>query len=129
MYRLCTSFAYKSIERTVQYCTSVYNTVQYNSQSVLYWTVSYSTVRTAFLPHHITNSVHRCCSKKINLFINKKSILNFCNIFRVNAGGAYTGENDTFALAGYIRSKGESHMALMELVHEADANAATSEAE
>lgn len=43
------------------------------------------------------------------------------NVARVNADGIFTGESDTFALAGYIRSKGEADIALTELVKQADA--------
>ncbi len=42
-------------------------------------------------------------------------------VARVNADGVYTGENDNFALAGYIRGKGEGDMAVSELVQQADA--------
>jgi small subunit ribosomal protein S21e len=43
---------------------------------------------------------------------------------RVNANGVYTGENDNYALAGYIRGKGEGDLALTELVRKADAHSA-----
>uniref|UniRef100_K3WSU9 40S ribosomal protein S21 n=1 Tax=Globisporangium ultimum (strain ATCC 200006 / CBS 805.95 / DAOM BR144) TaxID=431595 RepID=K3WSU9_GLOUD len=43
------------------------------------------------------------------------------NVARVNANGVFTGESDTFALAGYIRSKGEADLALTELARQADA--------
>lgn len=43
------------------------------------------------------------------------------NVARVNANGVFTGESDTFALAGYIRSKGEADLALTELSRQADA--------
>nr|CCA22407.1 40S ribosomal protein S21 putative [Albugo laibachii Nc14] len=41
------------------------------------------------------------------------------SIGRVNEHGLFTGESDTFALAGYIRGKGESDMALTELARQA----------
>lgn len=44
-------------------------------------------------------------------------------VARVNANGVYTGENDNYALAGYIRGKGEGDMALTELIRQADASA------
>lgn len=43
------------------------------------------------------------------------------NVARVNANGVFTGESDTFALAGYIRAKGEADLALTELARQADA--------
>lgn len=43
------------------------------------------------------------------------------NVARVNADGVFTGESDVFALAGYIRGKGEADMALTELARQADA--------
>ncbi|KAE9006595.1 hypothetical protein PF011_g11512 [Phytophthora fragariae] len=43
------------------------------------------------------------------------------NVARVNANGVFTGESDTFALAGYIRHHGEGDMAIAELSRQADA--------
>ena len=43
------------------------------------------------------------------------------NVGLVNADGVFTGESDTFALAGYIRHHGEGDMALTELARQADA--------
>ncbi|TMW69350.1 hypothetical protein Poli38472_001506 [Pythium oligandrum] len=45
-------------------------------------------------------------------------------VARVNANGVYTGENDTIALAGYIRSKGEADIAVTELARQIDAKTA-----
>ncbi|DAZ97192.1 TPA: hypothetical protein N0F65_003823 [Lagenidium giganteum] len=47
------------------------------------------------------------------------------NVARVNANGVFTGESDTFALAGYIRGKGEADMAMTELARAADAKSAS----
>jgi small subunit ribosomal protein S21e len=37
-------------------------------------------------------------------------------VAKVDANGVYTGHNDVYALAGYIRGKGEGDMAFTELV-------------
>ncbi|KAJ0402735.1 hypothetical protein P43SY_007877 [Pythium insidiosum] len=42
------------------------------------------------------------------------------SVARVNANGVYTGETDSIALAGYIRGKGESDMAVTELARQID---------
>lgn len=47
------------------------------------------------------------------------------NVARVNADGVYTGESDVYALAGYIRGKGEADMAITELARQAEAKRVT----
>lgn len=47
------------------------------------------------------------------------------NVARVNANGVFTGESDAYALAGYIRGKGEADLAITELARQADAKAAS----
>ena len=42
------------------------------------------------------------------------------DVARVNEEGLFTGESDTFALAGYIRGQGEADMALTELIRRSD---------
>ncbi|OQS07017.1 40S ribosomal protein S21 [Thraustotheca clavata] len=41
-------------------------------------------------------------------------------VAQVDANGVYTGQNDVYALAGYIRNKGEGDMALTELTRRAE---------
>ncbi|CAK4078148.1 unnamed protein product [Aphanomyces euteiches] len=41
-------------------------------------------------------------------------------VAKVDANGVYTGQNDVYALAGYIRGKGEGDMALTDLVRRAE---------
>lgn len=43
------------------------------------------------------------------------------NVGRVNANGVFTGESDTYALAGYIRHHGEGDQAITELARQTDA--------
>jgi len=40
---------------------------------------------------------------------------------RVGPDGIYRGECDTFGLSGYVRAKGESDLAITELVKQRDA--------
>ncbi|EQC28488.1 30S ribosomal protein S21e [Saprolegnia diclina VS20] len=41
-------------------------------------------------------------------------------VAQVDANGVYTGHNDVYALAGYIRNKGEGDHALTELARRAE---------
>jgi small subunit ribosomal protein S21e len=43
------------------------------------------------------------------------------NVAKVDSSGGNTGQFHTFALAGYIRTKGESDIALNDLIEAADA--------
>ena len=63
----------------------------------------------------------RCRSSWTNRIIAAKDHASVqFNVGRVNANGQYTGENDTIALAGYIRAKGEGDEAVNTLMEKID---------
>ncbi|CAH0488601.1 hypothetical protein KXD40_006231 [Peronospora effusa] len=65
--------------------------------------------------------IPRKCSWTNRILAAKDNASVQINVGRVNADGVFTGESDTFALAGYIRHHGEGDIALTELVSQADA--------
>jgi len=67
--------------------------------------------------------IPRKCSWTHRLIESKDHAAVQINVGNVDASGKYTGEYSTFALCGYIRSKGESDMALSALVAAADKRA------
>mmetsp|Transcript_1975 Transcript_1975/g.4050 ORF Transcript_1975/g.4050 Transcript_1975/m.4050 type:complete len:83 (-) Transcript_1975:135-383(-) len=60
----------------------------------------------------------RKCSATNRLIPAKEHGAVQLNVGQVDESGAYSGESYTFALAGFIRSRGESDSCLNRLLHE-----------
>ncbi|CXI39989.1 40S ribosomal protein S21, putative [Plasmodium berghei] len=62
--------------------------------------------------------IPRKCSATSRLIPAKEHGAVQINVGMVDKNGVYTGENETFAISGYVRQRGESDACLNRLLHD-----------